>query len=136
MPVHRPFLATVCLAGSLGLSGCAGGAQNTGSLTAPTALTTAALVVQVDAICSGQESNIRVYIDLVPIGVTNPGDPGVSETVTIGEHQLSAVSQRGTMWGPFPTTVVASRNRSKRAWLAPAAKQQSSPHPAPEPKSS
>ena len=33
------------------------------------------------------------------------GEPGVFQLVSVGEHQLSAVSQRGARWGPFPTTV-------------------------------
>jgi hypothetical protein len=43
----------------------------------------------------------------VQIGETNPGEPGISSIVTVGAHQLSAVSQRGTLWGPFPATVPA-----------------------------
>jgi hypothetical protein len=79
-------------------------------VSAPTALqapaaATAPLNVQVDKLCSGQESQIRVFVDLEPIGVTNPGESGVSRMVTVGQHQLSAISQRGTQWGPFPTTV-------------------------------
>src|SRR3954452_13636264 len=66
---------------------------------------TALLKVQVDNICAGRESDIRVYVDRVPMGVTNPGLPGVSRLVAIGEHELSAVSERGTLWGPFPTSV-------------------------------
>ena len=81
--------------------------------TAPTAPTptpadpspTALLRVQVDSLCAGRESEIRVFVDSVPIGVTNPGQDGVSRTVTVGVHELSAVSQRGTLWGPFPTNV-------------------------------
>jgi hypothetical protein len=66
---------------------------------------TALLMVQVDNVCAGRESQIRIFVDSVPIGVTDPGQPGVSRVVTVGEHQLSAVSQRGTLRGPFPTTV-------------------------------
>lgn len=66
---------------------------------------TALLRVQVDNVCAGRESDIRVFVDSAPIGVTNPGQPGVSRVVAVGEHELSAVSQRGTLWGPFPTNV-------------------------------
>ena len=65
----------------------------------------ALLLVQVDGLCEGRESDIRVFVDSVPIGVTNPGQPGVSRMVPVGEHELSAVSRRGTLWGPFPTRV-------------------------------
>lgn len=108
MPAHRPLLAIVAVISSLVLSACANAAGDR-SVIAPTALqappATAPLNVQVDALCSGQESQIRVFVDREPIGVTNPGEPGVSRMVTVGEHQLSAISQRGTQWGPFPTTV-------------------------------
>jgi len=66
---------------------------------------TALLRVQVDSLCAGRESDIRVFVDSVQIGVTNPGQDGVSRTVTVGEHELSAVSQRRTLWGPFPIHV-------------------------------
>jgi hypothetical protein len=39
---------------------------------------TAPLTVQVDQVCAGRESNIKVLIDFVQIGVANPGEPGVS----------------------------------------------------------
>ena len=107
MPVHRTFRTITCLAGSVMLSACAGPALPTtvpASPTGPVAL----LVIQVDSICAGRESNIRVFVDAALIGVTNPGEPGVSGTVTLGDHQLSAVSQRGTKWGPFPATVTAA----------------------------
>ena len=108
MPTHRLLLTLVGVVSSLVLSACAGGTGD-GSVIAPTALqapaVTAPLNVQVDQLCTGQESQIRVFVDREPIGVTNPGDSGVSRMVTVGEHQLSAISQRGTQWGPFPTTV-------------------------------
>ena len=122
MPGHQTLLATVCVAGSLAISACAGGAQSPASPTAPSILTsaaTAALMVQVDKVCAGRESDIRVFVDLMPIGVTNPGDTGVSRMVTVGEHQLSAISNRGTQWGPFPTTVSAT-GRVERLWSMPA----------------
>lgn len=113
MPVQGSLLITACLIGSLLLSACARDTENSVNPIGPTAVpaaatATAALVVQVDSVCAGQESNIRVFVDLVPIGVTNPGEAGVSHMVTVGEHQLSAISQRGTEWGPFPTTVTAA----------------------------
>jgi hypothetical protein len=111
MPVHRTLVAAASLAGSIILSACAGDPHSAASLTAPTAQSAAAtapLSVQVDAICAGRESNIAVYVDAVQVGVTNPGEPGVSRMVTVGEHQLSAISQRGTQWGPYSTTVAAS----------------------------
>jgi hypothetical protein len=111
MPVHRTLLAAACLAASIVLSACAADPGSAASLTAPTApgaAVTAPLSVQVDAICAGRESNIAVYVDAVQVGVTNPGEPGVSRMVTVGEHQLSAISQRGTQWGPYSTTVTAS----------------------------
>ena len=94
-------------------SACAGDAPNGAGPLSPTTLTAtqaipmATLTVQVDTICAGRESNIHVFVDLVSIGVTNPGEPGVTAMPPIGAHQLSAVSQRGTRWGPFPTTVTA-----------------------------
>ena len=124
MPIHRPLLTTVCLVGSLALSACARDLQSGASLTAPSAVAAptvsmAVLMVQVDAICSGQESNIRVSVDRVSIGVTNPGDPGVSEMVTVGEHQLSAISQRGTKWGPFPTAVTPGGRLERLGCMPP-----------------
>ena len=108
MPRHRLLLTIVGVSFSLVLSACAGGTGD-GSAIAPTALqapaVTAPLNVQVDKLCTGQESQIRVFVDRESIGVTNPGESGVSRMVTVGEHQLSAISQRGTQWGPFPTTV-------------------------------
>ena len=109
MPGFRPLFTTAALAIVLISPGCADGG---GSLIAPSALSTPApatapLTVQVDQICAGRESNVRVLIDFVQIGETNPGEPGVSLMVTVGDHQLSAVSQRGTLWGPFPATVPA-----------------------------
>ena len=108
MPSHRLLLTFVALVSSLGLPACANSARE-GSALAPTAVPAAALTaplqVQVDSVCRGQESQIRVFVDREPIGVTNPGDSGVSRMVTVGEHRLSAISQRGTQWGPFPTTV-------------------------------
>ena len=95
------------------LSACAGDSRGGAGPVGPTTLSSlpaallATLNVQVDNVCAGRESNIRVFVDATLIGVTNPGEPGVSGTVTLGDHQLSAVSQRGTRWGPFPTTVTA-----------------------------
>jgi hypothetical protein len=66
---------------------------------------TALLLVQVDNLCAGRESDIRVFVDSVEIGMTNPGQSGVSRMVSVGQHALSAVSRRGTLWGPFPTNV-------------------------------
>lgn len=108
MSVTRPLLALAGFIGSILVSACAGDGHTGTSLTAPTvqaAAATAPLNVQVDKLCTGQESQIRVFVDREPIGVTNPGEAGVSRMVTVGEHQLSAISQRGTQWGPFPTTV-------------------------------
>jgi hypothetical protein len=120
MLIHRPLLTAACFVTAVVVSACAGDPRNGASLTAPTAQNaTAPLVVQVDNICAGQESNVRVFVDFVQMGVTNPGDPGVSRMVTIGEHQLSAVSARGTQWGPFPTTVVPG-GRIERLGCMPA----------------
>ncbi len=112
MPVRRTLLTIVCLAISLLLTACVGDAHNGAGPVAPAAATaapfpTAPLSVQVDKICAGREMEIRVFIDAVPIGVTNPGEPGVTRVVTVGEHTVAAISQRGTEWGPFPTTVAA-----------------------------
>jgi hypothetical protein len=121
MPTHR-LLVTTAVASSFALSACAGAAGD-GSVIAPTAsqtpAVTAPLNVQVDKLCSGQESQIRVFVDREPIGVTNPGESGVSSIVTVGEHQLSAISQRGTQWGPFPITV-NSGGRVERLGCMPA----------------
>jgi hypothetical protein len=120
MPVHRFLSAAASLVAALIVTACAPGAS---SPAAPSALATpeptAPLVVQVDEICAGRESNIRVLVDSVQIGVTNPGDPGVSLMVAVGAHQLSAVSQRGTLWGPFPATVPAG-GRVERLGCMPA----------------
>ena len=108
MPGPRTFVIVAWAVGSITMSACAGDPRGAASLTAPTApsaAATAPLSVQVDAICAGRESNIAVYVDAVRVGVTNPGDAGVSQVVAVGEHQLSAISQRGTQWGPFATTV-------------------------------
>jgi hypothetical protein len=93
---------------------------------APTALPAAAsatasalLLVQVDKLCVGRETDIRVFVDYVPIGVTNPGETGVSRMVAIGEHQLSAVSQEGTLWGPFPTTVLPDGRLERLGCMPP-----------------
>ena len=76
MPTHRLLLTLVGVVSSLVLSACAGGTGD-GSVIAPTALqapaVTAPLNVQVDQLCTGQESQIRVFVDREPIGVTNPG---------------------------------------------------------------
>ena len=79
----------------------------------------AVLYVQVDKICAGRESDIRVFVDLVVIGVTNPGEPGVSQPATIGHHQMSAVSQRGTRWGSFPTAVTDRGNLERFGCMPP-----------------
>lgn len=124
MPVHWTLLTTICLAALFVTSACAGSAQSGAGPTVPSPLqtsplATATLMIQVDQICAGRESEIRVFVDLVPIGITNPGEPGVSRLVTIGDHRLSAVSQRGTQWGPFPTTVTAG-GRVERLGCLPA----------------
>ncbi len=112
MPARRTLFTTTCLAATLMLTACAGDAHNGASPVAPTVTigapaSTAPLSVQVDKICAGREMEIRVFIDAVSIGVTNPGEPGVTRVVTVGEHTVAAISQRGTQWGPFPTTVAA-----------------------------
>jgi hypothetical protein len=112
MPVRRPIPTGLCLIISLTLTACAGSSPIGASPAAPTLAPSAAtalapLMVQVDKVCAGRESDIRVFVDAVPIGVTNPGDPGVSRLVTVGDHQLSAISRSGTEWGPFQTTVSA-----------------------------
>lgn len=107
MSKHKLLLTIVSVIATLVLSACTNGAGD--SVIAPTALqapaVTAPLNVQVDNLCTGQESQIRVFVDRESIGVTNPGEAGVSRMVTVGGHQLSAISQRGMQWGPFPTTV-------------------------------
>jgi hypothetical protein len=111
MPGHRALLIAAALLGSFIVSSCAGGATPGTSLTAPTAqitTATAPLSVQVDAICAGREWHITVFVDALEVGVTNPGESGVSRMVTVGEHQLSATSARGTRWGPYPTSVGAA----------------------------
>jgi hypothetical protein len=110
MSGHQALPGTISLAIMVALSVC--GQNGAAGLVTPTPVQASAeisapLTVQVDQICAGRESNIKVLVDFVQIGVTNPGDAGVSLMVTVGDHQLSAVSQRGTLWGPFPTTVPA-----------------------------
>jgi hypothetical protein len=63
------------------------------------------LMIRIDDSCAGRESHVRVFVDRLPIGVANPGDEGVAAIVTVGSHELSAQSQQGTEWGPFPTSV-------------------------------
>jgi hypothetical protein len=67
MPESRPLLTTACLTACLILSACAGDPGGAASATAPTAVVipaaTASLVVQVDKICAGRESNVRVFVD-------------------------------------------------------------------------
>jgi hypothetical protein len=86
---------------------------------AASATASALLLVQVDKLCVGRETDIRVFVDYVPIGVTNPGETGVSRMVAIGEHQLSAVSQEGTLWGPFPTTVLPDGRLERLGCMPP-----------------
>ena len=102
MPGPRTLIIAACLTASVVVSACAGGTQNSASLTAPTAQTTIATAPL-----------------SVQVGVTNPGEPGVSRLVAVGEHQLSAISQRGTQWGPFRTTVTAD-GRVERLGCMPA----------------
>jgi hypothetical protein len=105
----RPLLATFVVT-SIFASACGGDRQTVMSPAAPSLDVglTAPLKIEVDKVCAGQESNIRVFIDAVEVGVTNPGEPGVSRLVTVGSHQLSARSDRGTLWGPYPTLVAAA----------------------------
>ena len=110
MSGHHALPGTISLVVMVVLSAC--GQNGAAGLVTPTPVQASAeisapLTVQVDEICAGRESNIKVLVDFVQIGVTNPGDAGVSLMVTVGDHQLSAVSQRGTLWGPFPATVPA-----------------------------
>jgi hypothetical protein len=120
MPDQRPLLVAATLAGSLLTVACAGGASPvTPTTISSPAVASAPLVVQVDTVCMGRESEIRVYVDGVQIGVTNPGESGVSRDVPVGEHKLSAVSRRGTQWGPFPT-LVTSAGRMERLGCMPA----------------
>src|SRR5438105_6694255 len=93
MPVNRPLLIAACFAGSLLTAGCTGGKTDANPL-APGDLiasskAVAPLTVQVDRVCEGQESQIRVFVDLEAIGVTNPGEAGVFRMVTVGEHKLT-----------------------------------------------
>jgi hypothetical protein len=62
-------------------------------------------MVRIDDSCAGRESHVQVFVDHLPIGVADPGDQGVAAIVTVGSHELSARSQQGTQWGPFPTSV-------------------------------
>jgi hypothetical protein len=122
MPGHRTLVTVACVACSIIVSACAGDPQHTASLTAPTlqaSSATAPLMVQVDKVCAGRESEIRVFVDALPIGVTNPGEPGVSRMVTIGDHLLSAISKRGTLWGPYPAGVTAAGRVERLGCLPP-----------------
>ena len=91
MTVHRTLFIAICLTGSVSVSAGAGEARDAAG----------------------------VIVDAVQVGVTNPGEQGVSRMVTVGEHQLSAISNRGTQWGPFPTTVSAA-GRLERLGCMPA----------------
>ena len=60
------------------LSAC--GQNGAAGLVTPTPVQASAeisapLTVQVDQICAGRESNIKVLVDFVQIGVTNPVTP-------------------------------------------------------------
>ena len=107
MTSHPPACVTAaCLAAALGLQACSGAGPAGPALVPPAAVSpTATLMIRIDDSCAGRESHVQVFVDHVPIGVANPGDNGLSAIVTVGGHELSAQSQQGTQWGPFPTSV-------------------------------
>lgn len=120
MPGRRTLRLAISLAGSLLTAACAGGETGASPLAPATVTATIApLTVQVDSICEGQESQIRVFVDLQPIGTTNPGEVGVATMVTVGEHKLSAISQRGTQWGPYPTVVTPEGHIERLGCMPP-----------------
>jgi hypothetical protein len=89
-------------------SGSGGGSVTPPPVTPPPpAATTAIVKVMVDSGCSGKDSNVQIYLDSSYLGVAQPGDSGVSKTVSLGDHSVSASGQRGTVWGPFSITVGA-----------------------------
>jgi hypothetical protein len=118
MPIRTPTRAVAAVLTAVFASAC-GNAPGAPTPLPTTPAATALLMVQVDKVCEGRESDIRVFVDHVPIGVTNPGQAGVSLTVAIGEHQLSAVSQEGTLWGPFPTTVLPDGRLERLGCMPP-----------------
>jgi len=71
------------------------------------------LTVLVDGTCSGKQSNVQIFIDGVSRGTVQPGGSGVSMTVSIGDHTISARSQQGTTWGPI-TRAVGSSGATER----------------------
>jgi hypothetical protein len=98
-------------------SGCGGTPteptdENGGGVTlprpAPPTASSAILRVTVDSNCSGRDSNIQVYIDGSYVGLAQPGDSGVSKTVSIGDHTVSATGQGGTQWSPSTRSVPAA----------------------------
>ena len=100
-------LAAAWLVAGLGLAACSGAGPATPALVPPVAVSqTAPLMIRIDGSCAGRESHVQVFVDRVPIGVVNPGDNGLFAIVTVGSHELSAQSQQGTQWGPFPTSVL------------------------------
>ena len=106
------MLAAACGSGPTAPSGTGGGQQtggngggSTGGGTTPPPATTAVLKVMIDAGCSGKDSNVQVYVDGSNWGLAQPGDAGVSRSVSIGNHSISAAGQRGTQWGPFSIAV-------------------------------
>jgi hypothetical protein len=123
MPIHRALLIAFSLAGSLLTAACGGGAADASPIAPGAVLVSsrevAPLTVQVDRICDGQESQIRVFIDAQSIGMTNPGEAGVRVLVTVGEHKLSAISQRGTQWGPYPTVVTSDGDLERLGCMPP-----------------
>ena len=99
-------LAVACLAAVLVSPACSGaGPAAPAPVPAAAPGPTAMLMIRVDDSCAGRASRVQVFVDRVPIGVANPGDDGLAAIVTVGSHQLSAQSQQGTQWGPFPTSV-------------------------------
>jgi hypothetical protein len=92
--------------GNSGASSNGGGGSGGGGTPQPA--TTGILRVKVDASCSGNDSNIQVSVDSAFLGTAQPGDGGVSKTVSVGDHSVSATGQRGTHWGPTSVTVGAA----------------------------
>ena len=61
----------------------------------------AVLSVMVDADCGAEASNIRIYVDDIYLGMTQPGSTGLSKRMAVGNHTIRARSDEGVEWPSF-----------------------------------
>ena len=69
--------------------------------TGPSESTKAVIRVFVNENCEGGASNIKVYIDDLYVGMTQPGSTGITKQMSVGNHEIYAVSQEGVVWSLF-----------------------------------